>query len=48
MEEEVDVSMIEFVSEDVEEEVKEVEEYRYKEVVEGAAAHMKMGLKSQM
>ena len=40
--EEVDVSMTEVVAEDVEEEVDEVEEDTHKEVVEGAAAHMKI------
>ena len=46
--EEVDVSMAEIVSEDVDEEVDEVEEDMYKEVMEGAAAHMKIKLTSQM
>ena len=41
-EEDVDVSMSEVVTEDVEEEVDEVEEDAYKEVVEGAAAHMRI------
>ena len=46
--EEVDFSMVEVVAEDVEEEVDEVEEDTYKDVVEGAAEHMKMELTSQM
>ena len=46
--EEVDVSMSEVVEEDVEEEVDELEEDMSKEVVEGAAAHMKMELTSQI
>ena len=46
--EEVDVSMAEVVSEDMEEEVGEVEEDTSKEVVEGAAVHIKMKLTSQM
>ena len=40
--------MEEVVAEDVEEEVDEVEEDMYKEVVEGAAAHMKIELTYQM
>ena len=46
--EEVDVSISEVVSEDMEEEVGEVEEDTSKEVVEGAAVHIKMKLTSQM
>ena len=46
--EEVDISMEEVVAEDVEEEVDKVEEDTSKEVVEGADAHMKMKLTSQM
>ena len=46
--EEVDVSMSEVVSEDVEEEVDEGEEDTSKEVVEGTAAHMKMEFTYQM
>ena len=42
------VSMSEVVAEDVEEEVDKVEEDTPKEVVEGAAMHMKMELTSQM
>ena len=42
--EEVEVSMEEVVAEEVEEELDEVKEDTYKEVVEGAAAHMKMEL----
>ena len=42
VEEEVDGSLAEVVEEDVEEEVDEVEDDTSKEVVEGAAAHMKM------
>ena len=40
--EEVGVSIEEVVTEDVEEEVDEVEEETSKEVVEGAATHMKI------
>ena len=40
--------MSEVVEEDVEEEVDELEEDMSKEVVEGAAAHMKMELTSQI
>ena len=40
--------MSEFAEEDVEEELDKVEEETSKEVVEGAAAHMKMELTSQM
>ena len=40
--EEVDVSMAEVTEEDMEEEVDDVEEDTYKEVVEGAEAHIKM------
>ena len=47
-EEEVDVSMEEVVKEDVEEEVDEVEEDTSKEIMEGAAAHMKIELSSHM
>ena len=46
--EEVDISMAEIVEADVEEEVDEVEEDTPNEVAEGAAAHMKMELSSQM
>ena len=46
--EEVDVSMEEVVKEDVEEEVDKVKEDTSKEIVEGAAAHMKMELISHM
>ena len=46
--EEVDISMAEVAEEDVEEEVDKVEEDMPEEVVEGAAAHMKMELTSQM
>ena len=42
--EEVDISMSEVVAEDVEEEVKELEEDIFEEVVDWAAAHMKMEL----
>ena len=44
--EEVDVSISEVTAEDVEEEVDEVEEDTSNEVVEGAAAHIKMELGS--
>ena len=47
-EEEVDLLMAEVLVEDVEEDVDEVEEDTYKDVSEGAAAHMKMELTSQM
>ena len=40
--EEMEIPMSEFVAEDVEEDVYEVGEDTSKEVVEGAAAHMKM------
>ena len=46
--EEVDISMTEVVAEDAEEEVDEVDEETSKEVVEGAAEHMKMELTYQM
>ena len=46
--EEVYVSMAEFVEEDVEEKVDEVDEDTSNEVVEGAAAYIKMELTSQM
>ena len=46
--EEVDVSMEEVMSEDMEEEVYEVEEDTSKEVVEGEEVHMKMELTSQI
>ena len=46
--EEVDVSMADVVAEDVEEEVDEVDEETPKEVVGGAAVHMKMELTSHM
>ena len=39
---EVEVSMTEVAAEDVEEDVNEVEQDTSKEVVEGAAAHMRM------
>ena len=44
--EEVDISIAEVASEDMEEEVDEVEEDTSNEVVEGAAAHIKMELGS--
>ena len=44
----VGVSLAEYVTEDVGEEVEKVEEDASEEFVEEAAAHMKMGLKSQM
>ena len=44
----VDVSITKFVAEDVEEEVDEVEDDMSKEVVERAAAHMKMELTYKM
>ena len=47
-EEEVDVSMEEVVAEDVEKEVYEVENDTAEEVLEEAAANMKMELTSQM
>ena len=46
--EEVSVSMAEVVAEDVEEYVDEVEQETSKEVVEGAAAHMRMELTSHI
>ena len=46
--EEVYISMEEFMAEDVDKEVVEVEEDTSEEVVEGAALHMKMELTSQM
>ena len=46
--EEVDVSKAEVAAEDVEEQVDEIEADTSKEVVEGAAAHMKTELTSQM
>ena len=46
--EEVDVSMSEVAAEDVEEEVDESEEDTSKELVEGAAVHMKMEFTYQM
>ena len=46
--EEVDVSMAEIAAEDVEEEAGELKEDTDEEVVEEAAAHMKMELTSQM
>ena len=46
--EEVGVSMAEVVAEDVEEDVDKVEQNTSKEVVEGAAAHMRMELTSQI
>ena len=46
--EEVDISMAEVVTEDVEEEVGEVEEYTSEDVTEGAESHMKMELISHM
>ena len=46
--EEVDVSMAEVAAEDVEEEVDEVEEDTAKEIAEGAEAHMKTELISQI
>ena len=45
---EVEISMAEVVSEDVNEEVDEVEEDTPKEVVEEAAAHMKIKFTYQM
>ena len=46
--EEVDVSMAEFLAEDVEEYVDKVEEDTAEEVLEKAAPHMKMELTSQI
>ena len=46
--EDVDILMAYVASEDVEEEVDEVEEETNKDVMEEAAAHMKMELKSQI
>ena len=46
--EEVDVSMSEVAAKDVEEDLDKGEEDTSKEVVERAAAHMKMELTSQM
>ena len=43
----MDVSIEEVATEDVEEDVDEVEKYTAEEVVEEAAAHMKVELKSQ-
>ena len=40
--------MTEVVAEDMEEEVDKVDEYTYKDIMEGAAAHMKMELTSQI
>ena len=40
--------MAEVVTDDVEEDMDEVEEDTYREVVEGSAVHMKMELKSQL
>ena len=46
--EEVDVSMEEVVTEDVEEDVDKVEDDTSEDIVEGAAAHMQMVLISHM
>ena len=46
--EEADVSMAYILADDAEEEVDEAEKDTPKEVLEGAAAHMKMEFKSQM